>query len=76
VRVTGVVEFGAECGDSFAASGGGGRVEPDVESFVDDLQVPGQGERLKHRGAGLVLAAGVVGSDEPGEGGLGVVRTR
>jgi len=41
--------------------------------FVDGLQVPGEGESLAHQGARLVLAAGVVGSDQPGQGGLGVV---
>ena len=69
-------EVGAEGEQGLAASGRSGGIEPNVQGVADDLQVAGEGERLPAQGACLVLAAGAVRAQQPGQGGFGVVGAR
>ena len=51
----------------------GERVDGDVELVAFDLEVGGGAEDLVEEAAGFVVGSGVVGGEEAGEGGLGVV---
>ena len=64
----GVVEQLTDRSECAGASGGGQRVERDVDLVVGEVQVAGGCERFADEASGFVVGAGVVGGGEAGEG--------